>query len=315
MSDHRQAAAVVAASAGVLTIVAAIAYAAHSFDTDERASDSPAPMSPRSPTADADTVLIGTATVLESEEHGPEFCLGGVLTSYPPQCGGPRLVGWDWSAVSGDTHAGGSVFGDYVVIGTYDPGDNSFTPTRRPVAADEYDGPQPEPQWPETDFTSPCEPPPGGWAPIDPAATTEHTLNETIARARARDDFGDVWVDQSINPASEHPEQHESELNDPRKLVLNISVTGDIDAATADLRDTWGGSLCVSHADHTMKELQAVSHEVCAHDGMLGCGGGGMDHVDLFVTYDDGSLQQQFDEQYGVGTVHVSSALQPYPGD
>lgn len=27
---------------------------------------------------------------------GPEFCVGSVATSLPPQCGGPELVGWTW---------------------------------------------------------------------------------------------------------------------------------------------------------------------------------------------------------------------------
>jgi hypothetical protein len=311
--SRRRSAAVVAAAVGVLTIVGAIGYAAHSFDTGGSAGDDSPAASRSDRNADTDAELIGSALVLQSPEHGPEFCLGGVMESYPPQCGGLRLVGWDWSVVEGDTHAGDSIWGDYVVIGTYYRDAGSFTPTRPPVPADEYDGPLPDPQWPDSHFTTPCDAPEGGWAPIDVATTTEQSLNETIERARARHDFGDIWVDQSINPAPVDPE-HETELNDPRKLILNISVTGDIEAATSDLRETWGGALCVSHADHTMEELQAVSRVVCDYDGMLSCDGGGMDHVGLYVTYDDGSLQQELDQKYGVGTVHVGSALRPYPG-
>ena len=43
-----------------------------------------------------------TTTVLESPEHGPQLCLGGVAESLPPQCGGPDIVGWDWESVAGE---------------------------------------------------------------------------------------------------------------------------------------------------------------------------------------------------------------------
>ena len=59
----------------------------------------------------------GTFTVLESSEHGPQLC-SGVLLSYPPQCGGPDIVGWDWATVEGETTAGAVRWGQYQVTGT-----------------------------------------------------------------------------------------------------------------------------------------------------------------------------------------------------
>ena len=50
----------------------------------------------------------GTGTVLQSPEHGPQICLGGVFTSLPPQCGGVPLAGWDWAVAEGEESANGT---------------------------------------------------------------------------------------------------------------------------------------------------------------------------------------------------------------
>ncbi|QTV79535.1 hypothetical protein [Microbacterium sp. NIBRBAC000506063] len=54
---------------------------------------------PTSPPGDGTQLGVSTAyhaTVLD-DGSGPELCLGGVMESHPPQCGGPALTGWDWS--------------------------------------------------------------------------------------------------------------------------------------------------------------------------------------------------------------------------
>lgn len=38
-------------------------------------------------------------------------------------------------------------------------------------------------------------------------------------------------------------------------------------------------------------------------------------YVELVVGYDDGTLQRELDERYGVGAVHVYSVMQPYQSD
>lgn len=69
----------------------------------------------------ADALLhTGSGTVLESAEHGPELCLGGVEESLPPQCSGVPLVGWQWEAVSGAEFGMGTTWGSYSVTGTFD---------------------------------------------------------------------------------------------------------------------------------------------------------------------------------------------------
>ena len=87
--------------------------------------------------------LFAEATVLEGGGHGPQLCLGGVMESYPPQCGGPDVLGWDWDDVGGFERASGTTWGQYVVIGTYDQDRETFTPTEAAVPAEQYDGPRP----------------------------------------------------------------------------------------------------------------------------------------------------------------------------
>lgn len=60
-----------------------------------------------------------SATVLESPGHGPQLC-HAVAESYPPQCSGPDVVGWDWAAVEGEETASGTTWGVYEVTGTWD---------------------------------------------------------------------------------------------------------------------------------------------------------------------------------------------------
>jgi len=69
---------------------------------------------------DADRRYTATAMVLESPDHGPQLCLGGVDESLPPQCGGPDIVGWDWESVSDEESRSGTTWGEYTVVGTYD---------------------------------------------------------------------------------------------------------------------------------------------------------------------------------------------------
>ena len=66
------------------------------------------------------------ATVMDT--GSPELCLGPVAESYPPQCGGPPLLGWDWADHDGTyDEQGGVRWGTYSVLGTWDG--TSFTAT------------------------------------------------------------------------------------------------------------------------------------------------------------------------------------------
>jgi len=82
------------------------------------------------------TEVHAVGTVLD-DGSGPELCLGPIAESYPPQCGGPPVAGWDWDAVEGDETASGVTWGAYAVWGDWDG--ETFTITREPIPAALYD--------------------------------------------------------------------------------------------------------------------------------------------------------------------------------
>jgi len=256
--------------------------------------------------------LVGVGTVLESPGHGPQLCLGPVMLSLPPQGWGPSIPNWDWSTVSAHTTVSGTTWGTYEVVGTYDG--SQFTVTRPPSLLPEDD----PASCSATDYAcapcTPCPEPEGGWRVLDSSRTTDEHMEETFLTAEKLKGYAGSWVDQSINPASRSHDEDDVELmNDPEKLIINVAVTTDPDAAEQALRTTWGGALCVSRARHTEAELEAVLEEVIETPGVL-TGGVGHDQVDLEVIYDDGSLQQDLDRRYGASLVVVTSALRPFTG-
>lgn len=84
----------------------------------------------------ADGDVIGTGTVLD-DGSGPQLCLGPVAESYPPQCSGPAIVGWDWSNVEGWEQASGVTWGAYAVQGEWDG--ERFTLAQPPIMLALYD--------------------------------------------------------------------------------------------------------------------------------------------------------------------------------
>lgn len=89
---------------------------------------------PTRPTIVAEVRALGT--VLD-DGSGPQLCLGPVAASYPPQCAGPPVEGWDWEALEGDETAAGVTWGVYAVWGDWDG--ETFTVTRDPIMAALYD--------------------------------------------------------------------------------------------------------------------------------------------------------------------------------
>jgi hypothetical protein len=146
--------------------------------------------------------FIARALVLEDRSHGPQICLGGVAQSLPPQCGGPDLIGWNWKQLAGFEKRNGTRWGEFVVVGSYDPTANTLTLTRPAVPADEYDGPRFSDHGPEPAWSTPCPEPAAGWRVIDPDLTTQESQDRTRRAAQSRPDFGQLWVDQSINPGA-----------------------------------------------------------------------------------------------------------------
>ena len=262
------------------------------------------------PEVDGDVTTGGPVTVLD-DGKGAEACLSGVLDSLPPQCGGPTLVGWDWAEHEGDFEERATTrWGDFVITGVFDG--ESIRPSAI-VAAKDYDAPEPVD---DLDWHTPCPEPDGGWAPVDTATTTEKGIQAASRVASGLPDYAEMWVDLSMNPVSdEEPGGIEWEFasSDPRYTIVNVSVTDDLSRAEAAVREVWGGPLCVSRALHTNRELEGIQGELTEIPGMLSSDYG-EDRVNVYVTYDDGSLQAWADQAYGDGVVVVSSALVPVDG-
>jgi hypothetical protein len=235
-------------------------------------------------------------TVLESPEHGPQIC-GFVELSMPPGCDGPDVVGWTWKDLEHQT-VGGRTWGSYVVVGTWDGARLHLT---EPARVDDGTAPQPGPSEDRPDFTSPCDPPEGGWRPVDPERTTAEALERLPALAEAEPDFAGYWVDQP-------PDAN----NDPAQLVVNVRFTGDLERHERDLRQVWGGALCVSAAERTHAELRRVQDAASKLPGLVSASTDVVAGVvDLQVYVATEHQQRELDERFGAGVVRLSGLLQP----
>lgn len=68
----------------------------------------------------ADRLVSGQGTVLQSFDDPPQLCLGAIAESYPPQCSGPEIIGWDWSTIELKESVEDVTWGAYAVIGLWD---------------------------------------------------------------------------------------------------------------------------------------------------------------------------------------------------
>ncbi|MFC3300721.1 hypothetical protein FJV46_06195 [Arthrobacter agilis] len=181
-------------------------------------SDSSDPPLPPTPTPSAlpaaEGAVLGQGTVLQAGDALPQFCLGAVAESYPPQCSGPEILGWDWGLAEQEETASGVTWGTYAVTGTWDG--VMFTPTAAPIPLSLYDA-------------MPFE---------DPLAGRQGTTSR-------------------------------QELDRLQQEIVDQNLAGVL--------------------------------EVWVEQGL----------VNVRVVYDDGSLQQRMDDDYGTDAVVVRSALHP----
>jgi hypothetical protein len=254
---------------------------------------------PAVPKPDPDQLYEANATVLEDRTHGPMLCLGGILTSLPPQCGSVSIAGWNWQAVEGEETVGGTTWGSYHVIGTYD----GEVFAVRDVGPFENDPPASET---DSDFASPCPEPPGGWTGLDHA--TQEDNDEAAAYARSQPDYVTAWVTH-LDPAA-------VEFS---PVIFNVVFTGDRERHEAELRKLWDGPLCVVERDvANARELARIRKEVEADLDELGLrmlwsqGPGVEPVIEIGVIVDvGGKAQAALDARYGPGIVRVTPALKP----
>jgi hypothetical protein len=165
-------------------------------------------------------------TVLESASHGPQLCLGGVLTSLPPQCGGPDIKGWDWDAVADKESRIGTTWAEVTVVGNFDGSTFTLTEPPHPI------GKRPAEEPP--DFSPACKEPEG-----DP------TADRDTFREPEHPDLVAVWVSAS-------------------QKTFNVLVRpGAADAVRNEIRTYFSGLLCIVERDlPTQASLRALQERI-----------------------------------------------------
>lgn len=272
------------------------------------AADPDRPPAPAAVPAASGTVT-GLGMVMDSGK-GTTICLGPIGESYPPSCEGTPLAGWDWKAVEGFEHVYGVKFGMFAVTGTWDG--TTLTLTEPAVSAALYD-PAPDPNYMRSVATR-CEPPADGWAVADPATANANALERAQSVAAEQDGFVAAWSDQyaevTIPPYDEDPDP---DMGDdgaigPLPVVLNVLVTGDVDAAKAAITEVWGGALCVTEPDNDPATLEKAATELSDLE-VVESASVMNDRVVVSTLFDDGTLQDYADEAYGADAVVVTPAL------
>jgi len=248
-----------------------------------------------------------TAMVLQSRDHGPELCLGIVLDSLPPQCRGLPTTNWRWDQVQGHQTAGGTTWGIYHVVGTYDGA--SFTVLRADLAP-----PAPRPSHEERfrdEPKSPCPEPSGGWSMPDPTRRSERYLEPVTRVARAEPDFAGVWLSY-LEPMGHNVAE------EPGEFVLNVAFTGDLARHEAQLRSLWGGRLCVTRQQRSYRELLGIQRElpgaVGTELGLKVLSTGILEDanaVSVEVVVLEERVRQALEARYGAGAVQVTARLIP----
>ena len=263
------------------------------------------------PAVDPAELLEGRGTVLD-DGSGPQLCLGGVAESYPPQCSGITLAGWDWDAVDGEESAAGTTWGEFQVVGTYDGETFTVAEVRPYDAGAVADGG-------ERDFTTPCTKPAGGWVAEDPGKAGDAGFSAGAEIAQGLPGYVTLWVDYAEDLTPEELDERAMK-GDPVLQIMNVIVTEDAAGAEAAIREAWGGPLCITEREgHTAAERTAIRLEaerfiaeelgletLSSSEGDIGLA------AEFGVVVDPGGAgQAALDERYGPGMVRLVPALRP----
>lgn len=230
------------------------------------------------------------ATVLENRDHGPQLCLGVVLTSDPIQCGDVPVTNWDWEDVPHRQTDRGTTTAGVHVRGTYDG--TSFTLTRRPERA--------RPQEPPPPYVPPgpaCDQP----EVMDPAHGMDR-WEETPPEWQAIPERVAAWVNNA--GPGEGP------------FIGNMIVRpGRAAEAQEIIRRHYLGPLCVAEKDlPTEAELRGTQERILAKLGRQVLSGGpeeraGVLRYTLILVTPE--LRAEIDEEFGPGRVVLEGRLTP----
>lgn len=208
--------------------------------------------------AAASVEVVGQGAVMkQSPTSDIELCIGAMLTSYPPQCGGPKLLGeFSWDDVESEQASGVRWTNQwYYAVGYYDAEADTFTLTR-PLSSEPPEG-YVERQVEEPEFPQLCDDPYEGG---DPDFSDDLVAQELLQQElESLDGYIGSWVSDGHNE-------------------FNVLVTGDPEAVRAELREIWPGGLCVERRDGaTYRDIASAQDALSDHFqelGITGTGGG-----------------------------------------
>lgn len=254
--------------------------------------------------------VVGSGLVLESDgQRGAaqpaELCLGAVAASLPPGCTGPRVANWDWERVDEAMSRGGTTWGSYRVHGVYV--DHEFWLTRAPETSEPSSGAS-DPSSLEDRFAPLCQEPEGGWFPEGGPVGDQQQLDAAARRAEALDDYASLWISYSERIDGAAVVEDLDRVSP--EMMLNVRVTGDVEAAERALAEVWDGPLCVTQAERSARDLEVIVRGIQDRDGVLSVMSTHLGRIEVAVVIDlDGVLQREMDERFGSGLVEVTAAL------
>jgi hypothetical protein len=246
------------------------------------------------------------ATVLQRSPNPPELCVGGVLTSRPPQCSGATIVGLDWATVPGAETVAGVTWGEYHVVGTYDDASYTFTLTQPLTSATQH--PQPVSAH---KFDAPCSAPPGGWGIVNKSKVTLADYQAMTATVPTEPGYAGMWLDSST-PV-------DGRVVPLTNQVITFAFTGNLAEHRSQIAAMWGGPICVIQHTRSRAQLDSIAQRVqgpiSSELGLRVVSGAVVDDVANTVTIDvmiaPPGAQHELDKRVGVGVVRLHQVLTP----
>jgi hypothetical protein len=279
-----------------VTVVVAMAALVGCGDDDEPAdATGPKDAAPQPPpTSGSEPQYRFTGTVLQSPDHGPELCAGGIADSLPPQCGGIPTVGWSWDDVEDRREQAGTTWVDSVtIVGTYDG--TTFHPISSPERPTGLGGPAVDVP---ADFPVLC----ADAAVTDPGKTGIEDLDRANGVANGID--GRVAFYVSNGGAQ------------PKDQVLNLIVTSGAAEAKAAMAKVWGGGLCVVErpeqpTEARLLEIQRQLSDELGEQVWSSWPDTQRGLVSAEVTVATPELRAKADQAFGPGLVELRAVLTP----
>lgn len=274
---------------GALTTAAGLTFGRPDTARPADQSATPAPSVPQSSppiTGSPTGMLTGVVLLLQTADQTAPMLCTGVLDSYPPQCSGPTLVGdFDWSQIPHETANGVRWSkGSHRVIGTLDLTKGkygTFTLTRPISSTATTSDPGPQP-----DLSPVCT------DPLRGRDATKTSQNAALARDALIEKLPaiSIWI------------------ADDASKSFNVLVKGDAEQTRAQLREVWGGPLCVASGQGTTMadRVKAVERVIALMPliGLEGAAPGGQgrdDALQISLTMPNPNLEATVREAAGAG--------------